>query len=252
VQSLQRNGAEWNNLPTAQDFGSNDPGERLTALRRLVPGRIVLTTSFGLEDQALTHLIVREGLDIELITLDTGRLFPSTYRVWAETEALYARRIRSFHPYQSALAAHVADAGINGFYHSREARTACCHIRKVEPLERALEGVRAWVTGLRSDQSEVRGAVALTQVDAAGRLKFAPLFDWTRDQVADFCTREKVPVNELHGRGYLSIGCEPCTRAVRPGEPERAGRWWWEKSDSGECGLHVGCDRRPVTAGTRA
>lgn len=223
------------------------PADRLRALRGLVSGRIAFTTSFGIEDQAISHLIFESRLDIDVVTLDTGRLFPSTYKVWAETEERYGVRIRSFHPEQAALAAHVADAGINGFYYSKEARTDCCSVRKVEPLGRALAGAAAWVTGLRADQSGQRARVEFASWDAERQLiKVAPLFDWTRGQVAEFCAAENVPVNELHAKGFLSIGCEPCTRALKPGEPERAGRWWWESDEAKECGLHVGGDGKLV------
>lgn len=224
-------------------IGGADPAERLASLRAAVPGRIVFTTSFGIEDQAIAHLIFTARLDIEVVTLDTGRLFPSTYKLWAETEERYGVRIRSYHPEQAALAAHVADAGINGFYYSKEARTDCCTVRKVEPLGRALTGAAAWVTGLRADQSGQRAAVDLATWDADRQLiKVSPLFDWTRDEVAAFCAAQSVPINELHAKGFLSIGCEPCTRALKPGEPERAGRWWWESDEAKECGLHVGAD----------
>ena len=226
-------------------IGGADPAERLASLRAAVPGRIVFTTSFGIEDQAITHLIFTAGLDIDVVTLDTGRLFPSTYKVWAETEQRYGVRIRSYHPEQVALAALVADAGINGFYYSKEARTACCGVRKVEPLGRTLQGASAWVTGLRADQSGQRASVDLAAWDADRQLiKAAPLFDWSREEVAAFCAEHAVPINELHARGFLSIGCEPCTRALKPGEPERAGRWWWESDEAKECGLHVGADGR--------
>lgn len=224
-------------------IGGATPLERLASLRAAVPGRIVLTTSFGIEDQALTHLIFSQPLDIEVVTLDTGRLFPSTYKLWQDTEERYGRRIRSYHPDARALAAFVADAGINGFYHSKAARQACCEVRKVEPLDRALDGAVAWVTGLRADQSGQRGAVALASFER-DLVKVAPLFDWTRRQVADFCAAENVPVNPLHALGYPSIGCEPCTRAVAAGEDERAGRWWWETDAAKECGLHVDDDGR--------
>jgi phosphoadenosine phosphosulfate reductase len=197
--------------------------------------------------QAISHLIFEGALNIEVVTLDTGRLFPSTYKLWAETEERYGVRIRSYHPEQAALSAHVADAGINGFYHSREARTDCCTVRKVEPLARALAGATAWVTGLRADQSGQRSAVELASWDAErGLIKVSPLLDWTRAEVAYFCSSEGVPVNELHTKGFLSIGCEPCTRALKPGEPERAGRWWWESDEARECGLHVAADGRLV------
>ncbi len=174
-------------LPQSLTNLAAGPAERLAALRREVPGRIVFTTSFGIEDQAIAHFIFTSGLDIEVVTLDTGRLFPSTYKVWAETEEKYGVRIRSYHPDQAALAAQVADAGINGFYHSIEARKGCCNVRKVEPLGRALEGAAAWVTGLRADQSGDRSGVDLAAWDAERSLvKFAPLFDWSRDRVAEF------------------------------------------------------------------
>jgi phosphoadenosine phosphosulfate reductase len=226
-------------------IGGTAPAERLASLRAAVSGRIVFTTSFGIEAQALTHMIAGAGLDIELATLDTGRLFPSTYRLWQDTEERYGRRIRSYHPDAAALAALTADIGANGFYYSKAARLDCCGVRKVEPLRRALAGAEAWVTGLRADQSNGRGGVALAAWDDEHKLiKAAPLFDWTRDTVAAFCAAEDVPINPLHAKGFLSIGCEPCTRAVRPGEDERAGRWWWETDEAKECGLHVAADGR--------
>ena len=222
-------------------------GERLRAATRAIAGRLVFTTSFGIEDQLIAHHIFTEKLPIELVTLDTGRLFPATYQLWQETEERYGVRIRSYHPDAGAVAAMVADAGINGFYHSKDARISCCHVRKVEPLARALAGAAAWVTGLRSDQSGQRAAVALAAWDSERALiKLAPLFDWTREQVAAECESLGVPVNRLHAKGFLSIGCEPCTRALQPGEPERAGRWWWESDAARECGLHVGADGRLV------
>jgi phosphoadenosine phosphosulfate reductase len=230
-------------------IGGATPAERLAALRATVPGRIVFTTSFGMEDQAIAHLIFSGRLEIEVATLDTGRLFPATYELWAETEERYGVRIRSFHPDASALASMVADAGINGFYHSKAARRDCCFVRKVEPLGRALAGASAWVTGLRAGQSGEREGVALVVWDEERALiKLNPLFDWTREEVVAFCAAEYVPVNALHAEGFLSIGCQPCTRAVEPGEPERAGRWWWETEAARECGLHLGADGRLVRA----
>jgi phosphoadenosine phosphosulfate reductase len=232
-------------IDALRHIGGFTPAERLASLRAAVPGRIVFTTSFGIEDQAIAHLIFTGKLDIEVATLDTGRLFPATYDLWAETEEHYGVRIRSFHPDAAALAAFVADAGINGFYHSKAARTDCCFVRKVEPLGRALAGANAWVTGLRADQSDEREGVALAGWDEERALiKLNPLFDWTREEVAAFCAAEQVPVSELHAEGFLSIGCQPCTRAVKPGESERAGRWWWETDEARECGLHVDADGR--------
>ena len=228
-------------------IAGDDPLARLESLVAARPGRIVFTTSFGLEDQALTHLIAAAALPIEIVTLDTGRLFPETYQLWADTEAKYGRRIRAFYPDAEAVAAMVADAGINGFYWSKEARLACCGVRKVAPLARALAGAGAWVTGLRADQSGARGAVVLAERDAGhGLLKVAPLFDWTRERTAAFCADAGVPTNPLHERGFVSIGCQPCTRAIAPGEDERAGRWWWEGDTAKECGLHVAADGKLV------
>ncbi len=219
--------------------------ERLRSACEAVQGRIVFTTSFGIEDQLIAHHVFSLGLPIEVATLDTGRLFPSTYRLWQETEERYGHRIRAYYPDAKALSGLVADAGINGFYHSREARMACCNVRKVESLGRALEGAAAWVTGLRLDQSRQRAGGGLSSLDEErGLVKIAPLYDWSRERVQHACQTLNVPVNPLHAKGYLSIGCEPCTRAVRPGEAERSGRWWWEQDETRECGLHLGPDGR--------
>ena len=232
----------------AVDWADLDVAARLTALRRAIAGRLVFTTSFGAEDQALTHIIAETGLDIELATLDTGRLFPETYDVWVATEARYGLRVRAFLPERGKLAEYIDENGINGFRDSVDARKSCCFVRKVEPLRRALAGATGWVTGLRADQSDARNAVPwLAQDEGFGILKANPLRDWSRDQVSEFLAVHAVPQNVLHAQGYVSIGCAPCTRAIRPGEPERAGRWWWEES-SKECGLHVGPDGRLVRA----
>lgn len=214
--------------------------DRLHATVDRIGGPIVFTTSFGIEDQLIAHHIFSEKLPIETVTLDTGRLFPETYDVWQRTEERYGVRIRAFYPDAGAVAAVVADQGINGFYHSKDARLSCCHVRKVEPLRRALSGASAWVTGLRADQSGQRGETPLAQWDSErGLIKLSPLFDFTRERVAAECERLGVPVNALNARGFQSIGCAPCTRAVRQGEPERAGRWWWENDEAKECGLHL-------------
>jgi sulfate adenylyltransferase large subunit/thioredoxin-dependent adenylylsulfate APS reductase len=214
--------------------------ERLTAIRSAVDGLIVFTTSFGLEDQVILHHICEAGLDIDVVTLDTGRLFPETYATWEETEQFYGRRIRAVFPDHSAVERLIAAQGINGFYRSKDARMACCDVRKVEPLRRALSGARGWITGLRADQSAARGSLAVVEADRGHHLlKFNPVMDWTRQAAQDFAASSRVPVNPLHDKGFLSIGCAPCTRAVRPGESERAGRWWWEDESKKECGLHV-------------
>jgi phosphoadenosine phosphosulfate reductase len=225
--------------------------DRLAEVRAAIPGRALFTTSFGIEDQAITQAIHAGGFDIDLVTLDTGRLFPETYALWAQTETHYGRRIRAVYPDGEALAQLVADQGIDGFYHALSARKACCGLRKVEPLKRALEGAALWIAGLRSEQSEARNSVPLLANDAGfGVLKANPLHDWTRDEVVAYTQAHGVPVNPLHGKGFLSIGCAPCTRAIAPGEPERAGRWWWEQESARECGLHVGPDGRLTRART--
>jgi phosphoadenosine phosphosulfate reductase len=213
--------------------------QRLLRLRREVRGSIVFTTSFGLEDQLILHALRQHPIDVEIITLDTGRLFPQTHDVWMESERRYGVRIRSVYPQTAAVEALVAAQGINGFLHSRDARLACCHVRKVEPLNRALAGAAAWITGIRAGQSEARREAGLVNVDwDRGILKFNPLFDWTREAVLSFTRDHDVPVNALHAEGFASIGCAPCTRAIAPGESERAGRWWWEEDGKKECGLH--------------
>jgi len=205
-----------------------------------VTGQLVFTTSFGLEDQVILHHILAAGLDITVVTLDTGRLFAETYALWAESEERWGRRIAAVYPDGQVLERLVAAQGINGFYGNNDARRTCCDVRKVEPLARALAGAQGWITGLRGSQSEARANIRVVEADAGrGLLKFNPLFDWSREAAAAFAAGHKVPVNPLYDRGFLSIGCAPCTRAVRPGEPERAGRWWWEDESRKECGLHA-------------
>ena len=223
------------------------PLERLTALVDAVPGRIVFTTSLGLEDQMLTHLIFANALKIEVKTLDTGRLFPESYTLWRATEDKYGRRIKAMYPQAEALEELVNDQGIDGFYYAPEFRKACCGVRKVEPLARALKGAAGWITGLRRDQSLNRESMEFVGHDGARDLvKANPLFDWTRDRIKAFNEENGVPVNPLHAQNFLSIGCAPCTRALKPGEPERAGRWWWEEETMRECGLHIEADGRVV------
>jgi phosphoadenosine phosphosulfate reductase len=230
-------------------FMSLDPVERLRTIGQAINGRLVFTTSFGLEDQALTHLIVHSGIPAEIVTLDTGRLFPETYAVWSETEQRYDIRIRGYYPSAESVESLVLARGINGFYDTPAARKSCCDVRKVEPLRRALTGAAVWITGLRADQSAVRQNMGfVTWESDRNLLKANPLLDWSRDRVADLVGSERIPNNPLHQRGFLSIGCAPCTRAIKPGEPERAGRWWWENESLKECGLHVASDVRLTRA----
>jgi phosphoadenosine phosphosulfate reductase len=223
----------------ADAFGALDLGARLAVARAAVPGRIVFTTSFGLEDQAIGHAIFAQDLAIDVVTFDTGRLFPETHQVWAETEQRYGKRIRALLPERSSVEAWVAEHGIDGFRASVAARQGCCGLRKVEPLGRALAGAAGWVTGVRAEQSVDRAMMSFAEIDPQRRLlKLNPLLDWTRDRVAAFVRQHRIPYNSLHDRGFVSIGCAPCTRALAPGEPERAGRWWWEQEEKKECGLH--------------
>jgi phosphoadenosine phosphosulfate reductase len=230
-------------------FAALGLSERLAAVHRTLAGRIVFTTSFGIEDQAIAHAIFAQDLAIDVVTLDTGRLFPETYGVWSETERRYGRRIVPLFPDQRGVEQWVAQNGIDGFRNSVAARQGCCFVRKVEPLGRALKGAVGWITGLRADQSAERATIRFAAVDPErGLVKINPLFDWTRERVASFVRDHGIPYNPLHDRGFLSIGCAPCTRAVEPGEPERAGRWWWEQDEKKECGLHG----RPRPAGAPA
>jgi len=225
--------------------------KRIVAVRSLVCGRIVFTTSFSVEDQAIAHAIFEQALEIEVVTLDTGRLFPQSYELWAQTERRYGRRMSAFYPDRTRLESLVSREGIDGFFASVEARRACCGVRKVEPLRRALAGAAAWITGLRADQSDERAGISFAAVDPNHRLiKVNPLFDWTRERVLSFIREHDIPYNSLHDRGFASIGCAPCTRAIAPGEPERAGRWWWEQEEKKECGLHR--PRRAASAHERS
>jgi phosphoadenosine phosphosulfate reductase len=233
----------------AEQGALSDASGRLRLLRAHIPGRLVFTSSLGLEDQVLTHLIATQKLDIEIVTLDTGRLFPESYALWAKTEARYGVKIRPAFPQHEALETLVSQQGIDGFYASIEARKACCFVRKVAPLKRALAGAALWITGLRADQSEARGQTPFVSFDESfGLMKANPLLDWSRDAALSFAKTHDIPLNPLHESGFVSIGCAPCTRAIRPGESERAGRWWWERDaqTQKECGLHIGADGKIV------
>ena len=224
----------------ASDMSEASLAERLALVEKADLGRTVFTTSFGLEDQVITDAMLTAGSTIEIVSLDTGRLFPETTDLWAETEARYGRRIPALVPEAPALEALIAENGINGFRRSVAARLSCCGVRKVEPLARALAGAAVWITGLRAEQSAGRTDTPLVAFDRArGVVKVSPLADWDRGALAEYALLHRVPTHPLHERGYPSIGCAPCTRAVRPGEPERAGRWWWEDEARKECGLHL-------------
>lgn len=196
--------------------------------------------SLGAEDMVLTDLILRHRLPIRIFSLDTGRLPPETYDLMAATEKKYQTRLHVFYPRHEAVEDYVRQHGINAFRESVELRKACCQARKVEPLQRALAGHKAWVTGMRAQQSATREALAVHSFDAThGLEKFNPLADWSEQEVWAYIRRHQVPYNALHDQFYPSIGCAPCTRAISLGEDIRAGRWWWEDPSSKECGLHV-------------
>jgi phosphoadenosine phosphosulfate reductase len=201
---------------------------------------IALLSSFGAEDMVLIDMLMKAGPKARVLTLDTGRLPQETYNVIDATRQKYGIPVEIYFPKADAVEAMVAEHGPNLFYHSIENRKLCCGVRKMEPLRRALSGLEAWMTGLRRDQSVTRTAVHKLEWDEAnGLVKVNPLVEWSRDDVWSYIREHNVPYNALHDRGYPSIGCGPCTRAVAPGEHERAGRWWWEHPETKECGLHV-------------
>jgi len=198
------------------------------------------STSFGAEDMVVLDLIRCHRIPIDVFTLDTGRLPEETYALMQQVEQTYGRCFQTFYPEAGGVQALVRERGINGFYASIDNRKACCEVRKVEPLKRALCGRRAWVTGLRAQQAASRAQLAARSRDETFQIeKFNPLHDWTEQQVWEYIREEGVPYNALHDRHYPSIGCAPCTRAIAVGEDVRAGRWWWENPETRECGLHV-------------
>lgn len=202
------------------------------------PNQVKFSTAFGLEDQVITHFIGNRNLPIEIFTLDTGRLFQQTYDVMELTRARYNLGITSYFPNQQNVQDLVSKKGANSFYQSVDNRKECCFIRKIEPLKRALSDAKVWVTGIRAEQSANRQQMNLVEWDEQFQIiKYNPLLNWSQDEVNTFIDANNIPVNELHKKGFPSIGCAPCTRAVMPGEDARAGRWWWE-STSKECGLH--------------
>ena len=202
-------------------------------------GRIALSSSLSIEDQTLTDMIEASPEACRIFTLDTGRLFPETYQLIDKTNLTYGITLEVFFPDYKEVQRMVREEGINLFYNSIESRHRCCQIRKLEPLARAFQGLDAWICGLRREQSVTRKDMQVVEWDEMhGLIKVNPLISWTEQQVWDYIHEHHVPYNKLHDRHYPSIGCEPCTRAVEPGEDVRAGRWWWESPDHRECGLH--------------
>jgi phosphoadenosine phosphosulfate reductase len=216
--------------------------DRLRAVCATVPGRVTFSTSLGMEDQAVLHGIAKSGAAIDVFTLDTGRHFPETLQTLEDSQNVYDIKIRVMFPDAREVEDLVARDGIFGFRDAVANRKACCDIRKVRPLNRALKGAKGWITGLRREQSVGRAEVPFAAWDAEHELiKVNPIADWTLAELEAFLADNAIPINELHAKGFPSIGCQPCTRAVRPGEDVRAGRWWWEAKENGqECGLHDG------------
>ena len=203
-------------------------------------GTITFANSMGAEDMVLTDIILSERLPIEIFSLDTGRLPVETYDLIAEVERRYKTRLKLYFPLAENVETYVQQHGINAFYESIDLRKACCHMRKVEPLGRALKGKKAWITGMRAQQAATRNALPVREFDSNNGIeKFNPLADWTEQEVWGYIRNRDIPYNKLHDIFYPSIGCAPCTRAIAMGEDVRAGRWWWEDPTSKECGLHV-------------
>jgi|SRR5436189_3657754 len=203
------------------------------------PNEVVFSSSLGQEDQVLTDIIFRNDLPVKIFTIDTGRLFNETYELLDRTIARYEKPVHVYFPEAADVEKFVTDKGINSFYESVENRKECCHIRKVKPLNRALKGAKVWITGLRSEQSGNRQKMPMIEwLEDKQLYKFNPLINWNYDQMMSHISKNNVPYNFLHDKGYISIGCAPCTRAIEPGGDARAGRWWWETSQK-ECGLHT-------------
>jgi phosphoadenosine phosphosulfate reductase len=222
-----------------QKIDGLSPEEGLSFLSDLFYGKVAFSSSMGQEDQVITHMVTENTLPVKIFSLDTGRLFPETLELLARTENRYKTKIKVYYPERQSVESLVDNIGINGFYDSAENRKSCCYVRKVEPLKRALSGNSIWVTGLRAEQSSNRLSMEKLEWDEANQIiKFNPLLDWTYEQILRFIEENKIPYNPLHDKGFISIGCAPCTRAIHPGEDPRAGRWWWEESKK-ECGLHA-------------
>lgn len=213
--------------------------EVLQFISQLPSERLVFSTSLGYEDQVLTHMIFSLNLPVSVFTLDTGRLFPETYSVLSSTLERYTKPIKVFYPNTPSVEEMVSKKGPFSFYETIDNRKECCFIRKVEPLKRALKDCTIWITGIRADQSGNRSDMPMVEWDEGNQIiKIHPLLNWTLKDVKDYIFANNIPYNPLHDKGFVSIGCQPCTRAIKEGEDFRAGRWWWEDADKKECGLH--------------
>lgn len=222
------------------DYAGRPPQELLRYVMERCGDRVALSSSLSIEDQTLTDMMLEINPQARIFTLDTGRLFPETYQLIDKTNLRYGIKLEIFCPQTEALQQMVRDNGINLFYESIEKRHLCCQVRKLEPLSRAFRTLDAWVCGLRRAQSVTRSEMRLVEWDDAhGLLKVNPLIEWSEAQVWEYVRSRHVPYNQLHDKGYPSIGCEPCTRPVKPGDDIRSGRWWWEDPQHRECGLHA-------------
>lgn len=214
-------------------------GDALRLLATHFPEQVVFSTSFSIEDQVITHAIASRQIPISIFTLDTGRLFAETYSVWSGTNEKYNIKVKAYYPDRALLENYLGTKGPNAFYESVALRKECCYIRKVEPLKRALKGQAIWITGLRAEHSPERKDHQVIEWDEGNQvIKYNPLLHWDNNAVREYISSNDVPYNSLHDKGFVSIGCAPCTRAIRPGEDFRAGRWWWEDNSKKECGLH--------------
>ncbi|MFH0893226.1 MAG: phosphoadenylyl-sulfate reductase [Bacteroidota bacterium] len=227
--------AEWNKI-----FSDQSPEEILSFAANTIKDRLVFASSLGAEDQVIVSMISQLKLKIHVFTLDTGRLFPETLQLLDRTITSLNIPIQVYFPDQAEVEEMVNKKGINLFYDSVENRKLCCRIRKVNLLTRALKNADAWITGIRSEQSENRSAMEVFEWDEGSKkIKVNPLLNWPLEMVWDYLKKNAVPYNPLHDKGFRSIGCSPCTRAVKTGQDFRAGRWWWEDSSAKECGLHI-------------
>lgn len=215
-------------------------GAFIKVLTDTYPSQVTFSSSFSYEDQVITHEILSNSLPVNIFTLDTGRQFAETYSVWNSTNEKYQTKIKAYYPKADALQEFVEVKGPNSFYESVDNRKQCCFIRKVEPLKRALAGNAIWITGLRAEHSGDRKDLPILEWDESNQIiKYHPILHWTTEEVKTYISTHHIPYNPLHDKGFVSIGCAPCTRAIKPGEDFRAGRWWWEDADKKECGLHV-------------
>lgn len=222
-----------------QQVQSLNEVEALKLMVSIFPQEVVFSTSFGMEDQVITDFILRNNISIRIFTLDTGRMFQETYTTWENTNIKYNTNITPYYPDAPSIETYVREKGINAFYDGVELRKECCFIRKVAPLKRALANQKIWVTGLRAEQSPNREQMTMVEWDSVNEIiKFHPLLHWKTEQVLAYLRTNGVPYNPLHDKGFISIGCAPCTRAIKEGEDFRAGRWWWEDKSKKECGLH--------------